>query len=908
MPPATARARLSCALLALCAVLLPSMLSCSGPHERPLLPRSQTWAELRTIRRSVTVRPPSETERPPHPRERLVDGEAVHVAAEGLAWLRRDGGATLLVRGPAELVLRAGAVEIAEGRVFVDTPSGRATELSTPAGPLHLAHVRASIDVTRGGTEVYVLAGEVRTDGAAHAGPGERLAITGSGKESKAQSAPVLAWDDWTGGLATTDRAAEPSPFGVGTVGARRPGDQGSPQFPLAIQRLGVRVTVEQDFAVTEVDEVFFNPSSEVVEGVYRFRTPDGASLHRFGVDRDGVIKWGRVKEKAAAAAQYQANVYQGSTEDPALLEWDAPGVYRARLYPIGPGETRRVVVTYAEWLGRTGSKHERRLYVYPMAADGAEESLPHIEELYATIDLSRAGAREVRAGMAGVRDGDTLVVREHDLVPRADLAVELFDGGHDGPAVWRGYQAPHTIDTGSLPPSERAEAMRKARTEADYVLVPVWDGDQAEATKTNAAPAGLDLAIVVDTSAATETASLAVARAATGALLAHLGKSDRAVVWAGDASLRPVVPSRDKLAPLDDADRRDVLARLATIERGGATDLGAMLAAAAASLDPTPGRRGAVVYIGDGAPTVGELALVDLRDRLSKLPRPVRIFGLGVGDAADMAILKGLSRGAFAERIGDANAAARAALRLLEVAERPARLGASVDLGPTVERIFPRDLGAVIEGEGQVVIGRLTGLPPASMTVKTAAGEQRVAIKVAAIDDRGDLRRRWAEGRLAQMMDEGVGRAAMVDLGSRSGIITPVTSLYVPTKNEMNSEERTELEAARQARRPAAPRKTLSWGFLSKSDDGKPATDVWADNKEGGTGTRAKGEEGSMGSPNAKANGNRYGVAGPAAPRRAEPGTVTPSPSPAAAAAQAPAPSAMANAQALAAPSTAPP
>ncbi len=37
------------------------------------------------------------------------------------------------------------------------------------------------------------------------------------------------------------------------------------------------------------------------------------------------------------------------------------------------------------------------------------------------------------------------------------------------------------------------------------------------------------------------------------------------------------------------------------------------------------------------------------------------------------------------------------------------------------------------------------------------------------------------------------------------------------------------------------------------------------ADNKEGGTGTRAKGEEGSMGSPNSKLSGNRYGVAGPA-------------------------------------------
>ncbi len=37
------------------------------------------------------------------------------------------------------------------------------------------------------------------------------------------------------------------------------------------------------------------------------------------------------------------------------------------------------------------------------------------------------------------------------------------------------------------------------------------------------------------------------------------------------------------------------------------------------------------------------------------------------------------------------------------------------------------------------------------------------------------------------------------------------------------------------------------------------------ADNKEGGTGTRAKGEEGSMGNPNTKATGMRYGVKGPA-------------------------------------------
>lgn len=41
--------------------------------------------------------------------------------------------------------------------------------------------------------------------------------------------------------------------------------------------------------------------------------------------------------------------------------------------------------------------------------------------------------------------------------------------------------------------------------------------------------------------------------------------------------------------------------------------------------------------------------------------------------------------------------------------------------------------------------------------------------------------------------------------------------------------------------------------------------TETEADNKEGGTGERAKGEEGSMGNPNSSASNNRYGVKGPA-------------------------------------------
>lgn len=814
----------------LCLALLCA--GCKAAEER-LEPRSLTWAELRAVRNPVLVTPPGEGERNTYPKERLADGAKVRIDAGGLAWLRRDGGATFLVRGPARLTLRARTINVEEGRVFVDTPPGSSNELATPAGKLTLAAVRASLTVpAQGAPKAYVLSGEVRAE-KGRARSGEEITLESGGN---VKVAPVLGWDDWTGGLATTDRTAAPAPFGVGTVGARKPGEQGAPRFPLSIQRMDVHVSIDGDFALTEVDQSFFNPSSETVEGIYGFRTPNRAILQRFGVDRDGVTVWGRVKEKAAAAAQYQANVYQGSTEDPALLEWDAPGVYRARLYPIGPGETRRVIVRYAEWLDRTGDGGKRRLYAYPMAADGSEDSLPHVEELKVTFDLAHAGAKDVRVGMAGVRSGDTLVVRAHDFVPRADLSLELLD---DGVKEQRAYRARHVVDLEAMAPEARRAAAERAKNEADYLLVPV------RPTDAKLPSGGLDLAIVIDSSAATDPATLSLARAATSALLSHLSDQDRAVVLAGDDGLRPVVKGWGKLTKVDDAARLQVQDALSTVARGGATDLGAMLAAASRELDAS--RRSAVVYIGDAAPTVGELSLASLRERLSKLPAPVRIFGLGVGDGAKLDILAGLAQGAFAERISDGYQAARAALHVLEETERPAWLGTRVDLGPSVERVFPSQVSALVSGETLWVIGRMgQGKEPDRLRTSGPAGQKEAPLKVERFEDFGDIGRRWAEARLAQMLEAGEGRAALVDLGMKNGIITPVTSFYVPTKNEMSPTEREELQA-----RSEAAQRNRRYAVRGPEDnvEQRMREEVRVeDNKEGGTGTRAKGEEGSMG------------------------------------------------------------
>jgi Ca-activated chloride channel family protein len=828
--------------------------SCRPRGSSGRLSPNQTFAELRTIKGALAVSAPGEQARRPYPRERIVEGEAVDVPEGGLAWMRRDGGATWLISGPAKLVVKSDAVELKAGRAFVDGEQGEPVSVVTPKGRLELSDARASVEVGQQVT-AYVLRGSARSGDAERAGAGERLTLLGDGKVRRTA---MLSWQDWTGGLGTADASAGPAPFGIGTVGAREPGEKGQPRFSLVIQRLDVKVTIDHDFAVTEVDQTFVNPSVHTVEGLFSFRTPLGGTLQRFGVDRAGELVWGRVKESEEAVRQYESNVYQGSEEDPALLHWQAPGVYSARLYPIKGGTTRRVVTRYAEWLSRQGPRGERRLYVYPMAAEGARGSLPRIEELTVTLDLSQAAASSVRSGMGGTRDGNQLVVKAFDFTPRADLSVELFDNGQLGAVA---YRAPHDLPPEEAPESGGKEFARSvSREEADYIAIPL---------RAPAVPAGessgLDLALVIDTSAATEPSALAIARSIAASLLAHLGSDDRVALWAGDATLRPVAEGSGSLTTLDADKRKQWLAGLSAVERGGATDIGALLTQAASQLDPK--RHGAVLYVGDGAPSVGELAPKALSERLSRLPAGTRLLAAALGSQPNLPLLASIVRGAPVEQVFDAYGAARSALRLLEAAGRSSWLGAKVDLGPGVERVLPRVLPPITADETIMIVGRLNGAAlPSALELSSSEGSVKQRLSVRYLRDFGDLRRRWAEQRFDELRESGAGRASLVDIGRRFGLVTPFTSLYVPTRRESEQEQGNLPDlAADEARRYERARRWRPWwNRAAETPLAAPAMSAVSDNKEGGSGTRAKVEEFSLGSSVSKPDDRRYAAQEP--------------------------------------------
>src|SRR5207302_3851001 len=81
-------------------------------------------------------------------------------------------------------------------------------------------------------------------------------------------------------------RALEPA--GVGQLAARRTDETGEARAPLLVRRHDVRVRIDRDLAIVDVEQTFFNPRSEMVEGVYSVRLPRGAILGRFDVTEGG--------------------------------------------------------------------------------------------------------------------------------------------------------------------------------------------------------------------------------------------------------------------------------------------------------------------------------------------------------------------------------------------------------------------------------------------------------------------------------------------------------------------------------------------------------------------------------------------------------------------------------------------
>ena len=125
-----------------------------------------------------------------------------------------------------------------------------------------------------------------------------------------------------------------------------------------------VRITIDGRIARVEVEERFRNAGQSIAEGTYLYPLPGEAVFSGYSLWMGDRELQGEMQTAEQASAIYEEIVRR--QRDPALLTYAGHGLIRAQIFPIQPGETRKVVLRYTQVLGREGDALRLRYAIGP--------------------------------------------------------------------------------------------------------------------------------------------------------------------------------------------------------------------------------------------------------------------------------------------------------------------------------------------------------------------------------------------------------------------------------------------------------------------------------------------------------------------------------------------------------------
>jgi Mg-chelatase subunit ChlD len=727
-------------------------------------------------------------------RVRLSDGSRVT--------LERSTELALLDSGPrrARLVRGALAADVARAsdEARFELPRGSLAVHGTKFA-LRADDASASVDVARG--SVTLSDGEKRS---VRVGAGEsaRLAPGAPPFVSFSETfGEALAWSDET--FETPE--ASSGPRGLGELKAKKPGQDVERTGAVTLAAHSVRVRIAGTVARTEIEEVFENNTDEVLEGIYRFPLPPDAQIERLALEVDGKLEEGAFLDRERAAGIWRGAIVNsapkarrpleeivwvpGPWRDPALLEWQRGGRFELRIFPIPKRGSRRVVLAYTEVVKPSGNT---RRYTYPLAYDPG--GTLRVDRFDIDVEVrgndARAGVRPVGYALDRRPSADAtgLGMSARGFVPSGDLMLEYALPGDAAELTTFSYHE----SSGKLATARGAASQAlpsEAEDRSPYVAFALRPKLPRAERETHRA-----VALVVDASRSMLGESYRRASDLAVRLAGELDESDRVTVLACDVTCRAlpgglVVPGSGAAAS---AERF-----LAEITPEGGSDLVGSVRSALRELERAKGqgdgRSLRVVYLGDGAPTAGEIRPGTVeRAVLRSVDRSRQsVTTVAVGVESDAATLAAVARGGggIVLPYSPGRSVAETAYAVLAATYGQALTNVEVTLPDGLRAVAPRKLDAVPAGGETVVLARMDDLEHSGdVVVRGMLGakpfERRYPVKLVAGETRGNafVPRLYAAARIADLEREGTADAkrAAIALSSRFNVASRYTSLLV--------------------------------------------------------------------------------------------------------------------------------
>ncbi|MEO6446663.1 MAG: VIT domain-containing protein [Gemmatimonadaceae bacterium] len=589
-----------------------------------------------------------------------------------------------------------------------------------------------------------------------------------------------------------------------------------------------VRISLADRVLRYEVTEIFRNNGSRVAEADYIFPLPAGAAFEDLKLSINGELVSGETMAAERARGIYEEIVRR--QRDPALVEWVGSGMLRARIFPIAPGEEKKVVVRFQSVAEREG---DALRIAYRRGSDPNATAGPIRPVSFPRQD-----------------DGDD--ARELGEWTRISFLYE------PGARYGEPYSPTHTLRTRSEGRLRLVET-RGSASEL-MLLLPLRRADAASLNVLAHAPGGAsgfvlitvtppsgerrstprDLTFVVDVSGSMSGRKLQQAKAAGHALLATMRSEDRFRIVDFSTDVRSF---RDGWTNATPGNLREARRYLDGLRAQGSTNISGALTEAL-ERSPSAGRLPLVVLLTDGEPTVGERNPDAIAALAARLRGDARVFSVGVSAEVNAGLIEQLAVGGrgTAHFVRDSESVERVvsllASRLTSPLLTNVRLRAD---GVRLTQMLPAGSVDVFAGQDLVLLARYDGQGTATLQLEGESSDGPVRWSTrASFPSRSRanpfVARLWAAQRLGWLAAEKrkSGGSSELDaeirsLGETYGIPTEFTS-YLVVEPGMNVAADVQ---GRRERAAAAPASALGNAAKSTGEARFEAARVAAEQRE---------------------------------------------------------------------------
>jgi Ca-activated chloride channel family protein len=543
---------------------------------------------------------------------------------------------------------------------------------------------------------------------------------------------------------------------------------------PLALVNQKVTINIDEQVAVTKIEQAFRNHTGRPLEATYLFPVPKGASVRKFTMWVNGVETPGEIIEADKARKIYTDIVSR--SRDPGLLEYMNQRLIKLRVFPVLPKEDQKISLTYTSVNTNDNGLIE---YSFPMKTDG--KSAETLEKF--TIDLRLKSQYPITNPYSP----------SHAITITRPNEKEAIIGFEKNQAVLdRDFQLFYQAvpkDIGLTALTHRPIADRPG-----YFMMLL--SPRAELSKAQQQPR--DFVYVIDTSGSMRIGNrIGQAKNALKFCLKSLTEKDRFTMIHFASTVNKYTNSLQDATPGNiEAARKWV----DDLEPTGGTFIDGALQEALALRTKDESRTFTMVFFTDGQPTWGEKDPQKILANVkAKNSGNTRIFSFGVGNDVNTVLLDALADNtkAISSYVREGEDIENKVSSLYSKISNPVLANLKLHIGDDIKisEVYPPQLPDLFHGSQIVVFGRYTGKGKAQIKLTGNIGKETkefVYDLTFAEKTEGtqpfveDL---WARRKVGYLLDQirvqGESKEVVeeiVQLAKRYGITTPYTSyLLVP-------------------------------------------------------------------------------------------------------------------------------